>query len=82
MFKNEPSGQNYSGIPNVYQGEFLLLKTMFQQVVVILIFILAMVYLGRMLYRAFTESDCTSGCGKCAVADFKKMQKQLKQKAG
>ncbi len=50
---------------------------MVQHLLVLLIFIGAVAYLGRLVYRSFTESECLSGCGKCAIAD---MQKQMKKK--
>lgn len=50
---------------------------MIQHILVLLIFSGALFYLGRLVYRMFTESACTTGCGKCAVAD---MQKQMKKK--
>ena len=47
---------------------------MIQQVLIILIFIAAVAYLGYLAYKSFTEAECSSGCGKCAVAEFKKMK--------
>jgi hypothetical protein len=53
---------------------------MIQQVVVVLIFIFAVAYLGRLVYRSITvKSDCTTGCGKCSV-DFKKLENDLQNK--
>lgn len=51
---------------------------MIQHILVLLIFTGALLYLGRLVYRMFTESACATGCGKCAVAD---MHKQMKKKA-
>ncbi|HET9052769.1 MAG TPA: FeoB-associated Cys-rich membrane protein [Cyclobacteriaceae bacterium] len=53
---------------------------MFQQVILILLFAAALVYLGRMVYRAFHEKSCATGCGKCGVVDFDKIKKQLDSK--
>jgi hypothetical protein len=51
-----------------------------QQVLIILLFIGAMVYLGRMIYRSFQSKSCTTGCGKCGAVDFDKIEKQLNEK--
>ncbi|HEY9048373.1 MAG TPA: FeoB-associated Cys-rich membrane protein [Ohtaekwangia sp.] len=57
---------------------------MIQNVIVALVFALALVYIGRMLYRNFkAKSACESGCGKCGATsslDFAKIEKQLKEK--
>jgi hypothetical protein len=54
---------------------------MFQQVAVALIFAGAIGYVGRLIYRNFqAKSSCASGCGKCAVVDFQKVEKQIQQK--
>ena len=45
---------------------------MVQQILIVLIFIAAVAYVGYMIYKSFTEAECSSGCGKCAVAEFKK----------
>ncbi len=42
----------------------------FQVVLVLLVFSLAVLSLGRMIYRnLFTKKGCASNCGKCS-ADF------------
>ncbi|MCY1514183.1 hypothetical protein D9M68_487120 [compost metagenome] len=40
-----------------------------QFILVILIFIAALIYIGRMVYRAVSpkKNNCASGCGKCAA---------------
>jgi len=54
---------------------------MIQQLIVGLFFIAAVIYIGRLLFRAFQgKSDCASGCGKCNAVDFSKLEKQLKEK--
>jgi len=54
---------------------------MIQQVIILLIFIAALVYIGRMLYRNFAaKGGCASGCGACSTIDFKKIQKDLEKK--
>jgi FeoB-associated Cys-rich membrane protein len=51
---------------------------MIQQILIALIFLGAAFYLGRMVYRSFqAKNACTSGCGKCAVADLKKIEKSV-----
>jgi hypothetical protein len=53
---------------------------MIQGILVCLIFLTALAYLGRMIFKHFTVKDsCASGCGKCAV-DFSKIEKQLSEK--
>jgi hypothetical protein len=52
---------------------------MIQNLIVLLIFLAALAYLGRMLYRSFQEKSCASGCGKCGV-DFSKLEKQIQKK--
>jgi hypothetical protein len=55
---------------------------MIQTLLIVLIFSGAAFYLGRMIYQSFqAKSACSSGCGKCAVADFEKMQKALDKNA-
>ncbi|MBM3401804.1 MAG: FeoB-associated Cys-rich membrane protein [Bacteroidetes bacterium] len=42
----------------------------FQLVLVILLFFLAVIYIGRMVYNnLYRRHDCGNNCGKCA-ADF------------
>jgi hypothetical protein len=54
---------------------------MIQSILVGLIFIAALLYVGRLLYRSFrVQSDCATGCGKCSAVDFKKLEAQLKEK--
>lgn len=51
-----------------------------QQVIIILLFIGALFYLGRMIYRSFQSKSCATGCGKCGAVDFDKIEKQLNKK--
>lgn len=54
---------------------------MIQQLIVIAVFVAALAYIGRMIYRSFqAKSACDSGCGKCSAVDFNKIEKQLKEK--
>jgi hypothetical protein len=55
---------------------------MFQQLIVGLLFLGALAYLGRLLYRSFKarSAGCASGCGKCgATLDLNKIEAQLKK---
>ena len=54
---------------------------MLQQIILLLIFVTALVYLGRILYRHFTQKDsCPKGCGSCSTVDFEKIARQIKEK--
>ncbi|MBF9253061.1 FeoB-associated Cys-rich membrane protein [Pontibacter sp. 172403-2] len=54
---------------------------MVQQIIILLVFIAALAYIGRMLYRNFTvKGGCASGCSGCSAIDFKKIQKDLEKK--
>lgn len=53
---------------------------MFQQVMIILLFAAALVYIGRMIYRSLQAKSCATGCGKCGVIDFDKIEKQISSK--
>lgn len=55
---------------------------MIQQIIIGLIFLAALLYLVRMVINSFRAKDgCSSGCGKCGVVDFKKIEKQIQQKS-
>lgn len=58
---------------------------MVQEILILVIFLAAAVYVGRMLYRSFSlkGGGCSKGCGgACSTIDFKKIQQDLeKQKA-
>ena len=52
-----------------------------QQILIVVIFLGAIIYLGLMVYRAFqARSGCASGCGKCGAVDFAKIEQQLRDK--
>jgi hypothetical protein len=54
---------------------------MVQSVLVALLFISAVIYVGRLVYKHFqAKSACESGCGKCGAIDFKKLEQQLKER--
>jgi hypothetical protein len=47
----------------------------FQEILLAVIFTLALVYLGRMIYRSLnSDKGCASNCGKCGAADFSKIK--------
>lgn len=52
---------------------------MVQQLIILLVFILAAFYVARLVYRSFSSKsgDCAKGCGACSTLDFDKIQKQL-----
>ncbi|MFD2246769.1 FeoB-associated Cys-rich membrane protein [Pontibacter ruber] len=56
---------------------------MVQELIILLIFIAASAYIGRMLYRVFSAKGdgCASGCGGCSSIDFKKIQQEMDRKA-
>ncbi len=52
-----------------------------QEIIVILIFIAALVYLGRLVYHSFTtDAGCPKGCGSCSAVDFKKIEQQIRER--
>jgi hypothetical protein len=55
---------------------------MFQNILIVLLFIAAIAYVGWMVFKSFRGSaaGCASGCGKCGAVDFNKLEKQLKEK--
>jgi hypothetical protein len=54
---------------------------MIQSLIVLVIFITAVVYAGRLAYKTFfVKTACATGCGKCGAVDFDKIEKQLKQR--
>lgn len=64
-----------------FTGCIINFETMMQHIIIGLIFIAAVIYLGRLVYRSFRSgSACETGCGKCGAVDFTKLEKQLKEK--
>lgn len=54
---------------------------MMQELIILVIFLAAAFYMGRMLYRSFAaKSGCAKGCGSCGAIDFKKIQQELDNK--
>jgi bacterioferritin-associated ferredoxin len=55
---------------------------MIQGILVGLIFLGAVAYLGRIIYKQLqAKTACASACGKCNVVDFKKIEADLKAKS-
>ena len=52
---------------------------MVQQIIVFLIFIVAVAYMARLLYRTFFSKaeGCAKGCGSCGGLDFKKIEQEM-----
>jgi len=51
---------------------------MLQGFLVVLVFLAAAFYLGRMVFRSFqAKNECSSGCAKCGAADLEKVKKSL-----
>jgi hypothetical protein len=51
-----------------------------QQLILIALFLGALAYVGYLIYKSFQQkSGCASGCGKCGVVDFAKIERELKR---
>lgn len=70
---------NFSAPKRVIEADSVILS-MFQQAAIILLFLAALAYLGRMIYRSFRAKSCATGCGKCGAVDFNKIEKELNAK--
>jgi hypothetical protein len=53
---------------------------MVQQIIIIALFLAALGYLGYIIYKNFTDSGCSSGCGSCGL-DINKIRKHLEKNA-
>ena len=52
---------------------------MFQQILIGILFLVALGYLGRLVYRSFqARHACSSGCGKCGATDLEKIDVPVK----
>lgn len=54
---------------------------MIQAILLGILLIGAVLYLGRMAYKAFTTSSCESGCGKCSSIDVDAIVKSARKSA-
>ena len=51
-----------------------------QHIIIAFLFLVAVAYLGYIIYKSFkARSGCSSGCGSCGV-DFSKIRDELKKK--
>jgi hypothetical protein len=50
-----------------------------QHLIIFLVFILAALYVVRLVYKSFSHKSggCAKGCGACSTIDFDKIKKQL-----
>jgi hypothetical protein len=53
---------------------------MIQGILTGLIFLAAMVYLGRQVFHSFQARSCASGCGKCTAVDFGKIEREVRSR--
>ena len=54
-----------------------------ENLIIILIFISAIVYLGNMVYKNFNpknKAGCAKGCGSCGAIDFDKIALEMESK--
>lgn len=68
-----------SGEPRAAKKRYFYI--MIQQLFVLLLFIGALAYLGRLLYQSFKakSSGCASGCGKCGAIDVAKIEADIRK---
>ncbi|NDK54895.1 FeoB-associated Cys-rich membrane protein [Pontibacter fetidus] len=55
---------------------------MVQQIIILLLFIVAVAYMVRMLYRTFSSKaeGCAKSCGACGGIDFKKIEQEMERR--
>ena len=55
---------------------------MVQQIIILLLFIAALAYIIRMLYRTFSSQadGCAKSCGACGGIDFKKIEQEMERR--
>lgn len=57
--------------------EIIIFVHMDMQIILVgLLFVAALFYIGRIIYRSIapkSSSGCASGCGKCSASDFSKV---------
>jgi hypothetical protein len=54
---------------------------MLQQIIIGILFLGALAYVGRLIYRSFqAKATCSTGCGKCGAVDFAKIEKEIQMK--
>ncbi len=55
-------------------------KQKMENIIIVLIFLLAIVYLGNIVYKNFNpknKAGCAKGCGSCGAIDFDKIASQM-----
>ena len=64
----------------VLEASALYLCTMVQEILIGFIFLAALGFLAYLIFRSFTAKEgCSTGCGACTPADFKKMDISSKE---
>ncbi|HOX81428.1 MAG TPA: FeoB-associated Cys-rich membrane protein [Chryseolinea sp.] len=54
---------------------------MLQQIIIGILFLGALAYVGRLIYRSLqAKAACASACGKCGAVDFDKIEQQIQLK--
>lgn len=53
---------------------------MIQGILIGLLALGAVLYLGWMIFKSFSSSECKSGCGTCGTLDIKAIQKAVDKK--
>lgn len=54
-----------------------------ENLIIVLIFVLAIIYLGNLVYQNFNpknKAGCAKGCGSCGTIDFDKIALELEHK--
>lgn len=54
-----------------------------ENLIIILVFLVAIVYLGNMVYQNFNpknKAGCSKGCGSCGAIDFDKIEAAMSVK--
>jgi hypothetical protein len=56
---------------------------MIESIVITLLFVLALAYLGNLVWKQFStknKAGCAKGCGACGNIDFEKIEQQIASK--
>ncbi|MBB6609613.1 FeoB-associated Cys-rich membrane protein [Pontibacter sp. Tf4] len=55
---------------------------MVQQIIILVLFVVAVAYIARMLYRTFSSKaeGCAKSCGACGGIDFKKIEQEMERR--
>ncbi|HEY4651161.1 MAG TPA: FeoB-associated Cys-rich membrane protein [Pontibacter sp.] len=55
---------------------------MIQQIIILVLFVIAAAYIVRMLYRTFSSKaeGCAKSCGACGGIDFKKIEQEMERR--